>query len=321
MFRGLAPIAGNTFIAMVRQPIYALLLLLGAAMIGVSPFLAMFAGLENIRLVKDMGLSTLFVVGLLMAAFSATNVLSEEVEAKTVLTLLSKPVSRWQFVLGKFAGLLCGMLMATYLLGMLLLMTIRVGVPEEVDTRLDTFALTVVVLVIALSVLVGAGANYWLGRSATGVGVYTAAVLVTVGGGLLCFLSKDLALTPFMSTMDMPTLVAVVLLGMALVVISAAALAVSTRWGLVPNIGFCSLLFLMGLMSDYLLGRMAGRSAAAAFVYRVVPNFQVFWMSDAVTSQTAIPAVYTLTCLGYGLAYTAGFLLIAVALFQDREVS
>jgi ABC-type transport system involved in multi-copper enzyme maturation permease subunit len=314
-------VAANTFLAMVRQPIYALLLLLGAALIGLSPLFAMFTYLENIRLVKDMGLSTILVTGLLLAAFSATNVISEEIENRTVLTLLAKPLARWQFIVGKFLGMSAGILLATYLLGVVLLLTVRIGVPETVTSPIDYLALSVLLGAVGVSVIVAAGINYFFDRAATSAGVALATVLLTLGLVPMCTFDMHLNLRPVFSTIDTQVVAAVVLIAAALLVICSAALAVSTRWGLVPNVGFCSILFFMGLMSDYLFGRFAAESLPARFAYRLLPNLQIFWVADAVSSGSGVPGRYALTAVGYGLAYTLGFVLIAIGLFQGREIS
>lgn len=314
-------IAANTFIAMIRQPIYAVLLLIGAVLIGCSPLFAMFTLLENIKLVKDMGLSTIMVTGLLLAAFSSTRIISEEIDSKTVLTLMSKPVSRWQFVVGKFLGLVLGVGLAAYLLGIVLLMTIRIGVPEAASSPIDLFALILLVSAVVLTVMLAAGINYFFDRAATSTGVALATLLLSAGLVPLCFLDAKLQLQPVFTTIDTQMVRAMVLICFALGVICAAALAVSTRVGLVPNLGFCASLFFLGLLSDYLFGRFAAERSWAAVLYRVVPNLQVFWVADAVTGGEKIPAAYSLATLGYGLCYIVGFLLIGIGLFQDRELS
>src|SRR5690606_8340921 len=65
------------------------------------------------KLLLDIGLATVFVCGTLLAAFVATAVLSREIENKTVLTVVSKPVSRPVVVLGKYLGAAGAMLVAT----------------------------------------------------------------------------------------------------------------------------------------------------------------------------------------------------------------
>ena len=98
-------IARNALTETVRQPVFVIILAVGAFMISLSPSFAMFTLMDDVKLLKDMGLATILLTGLLQAAFSAGNVISTEVEDKTILTILTKPVSKAQFILGKFAGI------------------------------------------------------------------------------------------------------------------------------------------------------------------------------------------------------------------------
>ena len=107
-------LANNTFVETVRQPIYAVLLLATAAMLVLNVSLAGFTLEDDDKLLLDLGLSTLMLSGLFLSAFSATGVLTREIENKTVLTVISKPVGRPLFILGKFAGLLAALLLAFY---------------------------------------------------------------------------------------------------------------------------------------------------------------------------------------------------------------
>jgi len=54
--------------------------------------------------------------------------------------------------------------------------------------------------------------------------------------------------------------------------------------------------------------------------YAVLPNFQVLWLSDAVTQDIVIPAGFLLRSVGYGLLYAVAALAVGVALFQRRDL-
>ena len=59
---------------------------------------------EDPKMVKDSGLAIMFLVGLFAAVINAANTVSREVQSGTALAVLSKPVSRTQFILGKYLG-------------------------------------------------------------------------------------------------------------------------------------------------------------------------------------------------------------------------
>src|SRR5690606_13376871 len=120
MLRQLLNIARNTAVESIRQPIFVVLVLLGGVMMALNVPLSAntmeVGGLGDNKMLYDMGMSTIAIVGVLLAAFTATGVLSREIENKTVLTVVSKPVSRPVFVLGKFLGVAAAIMLSCYIL-------------------------------------------------------------------------------------------------------------------------------------------------------------------------------------------------------------
>ena len=92
----------------VRQPLFILLMVLGVLLLGVNSILPFFSLGEDIKMLKDCGLATILISGLLLAIWTASTSIASEIEGKTAMTLLSKPITRRQFVLGKFMGIMVG---------------------------------------------------------------------------------------------------------------------------------------------------------------------------------------------------------------------
>src|SRR4051812_21604708 len=106
--RQFVTIAINTFMELVRQPIFLLLTTVSAAF---EIFLATpyyFAFGDEPKLVKNSVLAVMLLSGLLGAVLSASAALAREIRAGTALAVLSKPVGRAQFLLAKYAGLAGG---------------------------------------------------------------------------------------------------------------------------------------------------------------------------------------------------------------------
>ncbi|TWU45337.1 hypothetical protein Q31b_05090 [Novipirellula aureliae] len=102
------------------QPLYLLLLaigLFGILLFGIIPFNTLG---DDIRLLKDSGVTLIMVLGMLQAVWSAGTSVSEEIEGRTALTVLSKPVSRRSFVLGKYAGIMLSVLVLFVILSAVL---------------------------------------------------------------------------------------------------------------------------------------------------------------------------------------------------------
>jgi hypothetical protein len=90
----------------VRQPMFWLLLGFGFVALSVSPFIPYFTFGEDHIMVKELGYDTLMLVATVFGALAASISITEEIEGRTAVTLMSKPVSRRQFLLGKYIGIL-----------------------------------------------------------------------------------------------------------------------------------------------------------------------------------------------------------------------
>jgi ABC-type transport system involved in multi-copper enzyme maturation permease subunit len=100
-----AAIARNTFKETVRDKIFYNLLIFYIAMVSISILLGGMSIGEDAKIIKDAGLSGLSIFGALITIFIGINLVNREVERRTANTVLSKPVSRAEFIFGKFAGL------------------------------------------------------------------------------------------------------------------------------------------------------------------------------------------------------------------------
>lgn len=90
----------------IRQPLYLLMLGIGSILLIVNTFLPFFSLGEDIKMLKDCGLATILICGLLLALWTASTSIASEIEGKTAMTLLSKPITRRQFVVGKYLGII-----------------------------------------------------------------------------------------------------------------------------------------------------------------------------------------------------------------------
>ncbi len=114
--RNVLVIATNTTREIIRQPAFLLVLVLGAAALLLGRYMTLFALGEEVSMFKDIGTSTILLVGLLIVVFASTTTIHEEIENRTILTLLSRPVSRAQLLLGKYLGLAAAVAAAFVLL-------------------------------------------------------------------------------------------------------------------------------------------------------------------------------------------------------------
>jgi ABC-type transport system involved in multi-copper enzyme maturation permease subunit len=98
-------IAANTFRETIRNKILYTILAFALLVIGLSRFLADLSVGELTRIIVDVGLACIHLFGILIAVFIGITLISNEVERKTVYLILSRPVPRWEFLVGKAVGL------------------------------------------------------------------------------------------------------------------------------------------------------------------------------------------------------------------------
>ncbi len=90
----------------VRQPVFGMLIAIAVVVLLVNTFLPFFSLGEDVKMLKDCGLATILICGLLLATWTASTSIAQEIEGKTAMTLLSKPINRRQFIVGKYFGIL-----------------------------------------------------------------------------------------------------------------------------------------------------------------------------------------------------------------------
>jgi Cu-processing system permease protein len=99
-------VAWNTFREAVRDRVLYNLVFFALLMMGAAILVGQISiGIEEMVIIS-LGLSAISVIGLLMAVFIGVGLVSKEMDKRTLYALLAKPVRRWEFLLGKFAGLL-----------------------------------------------------------------------------------------------------------------------------------------------------------------------------------------------------------------------
>ncbi len=105
-------IAANTFRETVRNKVLYVILAFALVVIALSWFLADLSMGDFTRIVADVGLACIHLFGVTIAVFLGISLVSQELDRKTIYLILSRPVPRWEFVLGKAAGL-CATILLT----------------------------------------------------------------------------------------------------------------------------------------------------------------------------------------------------------------
>lgn len=103
--RTVARIAANVFKESVRDKVLYGLVLFAVLLIAASLLLGQLTAGQEVKIIKDLGLAAISLFGLFIAVFIGIGLVSKEVEKRSIYALLAKPITRPQFILGKFFGL------------------------------------------------------------------------------------------------------------------------------------------------------------------------------------------------------------------------
>jgi ABC-type transport system involved in multi-copper enzyme maturation permease subunit len=305
---------------LVRQPVFLLLMTVSGAFgvfLAVVPY---FGFGEDAKMVKDSVLAVMLLAGLVGAVLSASSSLAHELRTGTALAVLAKPVSRTQFLTAKYAGVAGALMFLTYFNLLSALLASRMAYDAYGST--DTLALRLYALAVLLAYGVAAFANYFLNRTFVSDAVWALLVFGTVAFCVISFFNKEGEIQPFAQGVDWRLVPASVLILFALWILAGLALACSTRFDMIPTLAICTGVFVLGLMSDYLFGTRAEEGQWWANVcHTVLPNWQVFWMADALDRQKTIPWGYVGRAFGYVVGYLGAALALALLFFEDRELS
>ena len=120
--RNIFLIAGMTCKEAIRDKLLNVLLLFAVVAIASTKFFTIFAPSEEIKIIQDTSLGIIRFIGMLMTVFVTGRLLPREIEKQTVTTILSKPVSRTQFLFGKFCGALYAIFVNIFVMGVILML-------------------------------------------------------------------------------------------------------------------------------------------------------------------------------------------------------
>lgn len=134
MYRTLV-ILRHAFLEAILQPIYLLLVAVGAAILIIFGLLPFFTMGEDTIMYKAVGLDVILILVLIMTLFATSKSIFDEIEDRTMLTLMSKPVRRWEVLVGKYLGIILASMLAIAILGAVLILCTYYRIPTDYQLR------------------------------------------------------------------------------------------------------------------------------------------------------------------------------------------
>jgi hypothetical protein len=273
-------IARNAFVESLRQPAM-LFLVIGSGVVQVLiPWMTGFAmGQEESgelegdnKLQFDIGLSSVFVIATILAAFIATTTLSREIENKTALTVVSKPIGRPTVVVGKYLGVSAALLIALGSMIIFLLVSVRHGVLSNASDQLDMPAIVFPLAAVLISLVASGWLNFFYGWNFPQTSVSMLFPLLIVAFGLVMAFDKTWASQEWFHDFKPQVTVAALALTLAVLVLTSIAVAASTRLSQVMTVFVCLGVFLASLLTNHFLGRFAFSNSPIGIVASAEPT-------------------------------------------------
>ncbi|MEO2015901.1 MAG: ABC transporter permease subunit [Fuerstiella sp.] len=274
----------------IRQPLFFLLLLISAVVLVVNTFMPFFTLEDDVKMLKECGLATLLISGVLLGVWTAGTSITSEIEGKTAMTLLSKPINRRQFILGKYIGIIQGVLWLFLPLTLIFCFVIfyKVGYDQrEMSKEITAWFQTQQII-----------------------------------GGIELPLPHPARLA--VVTQILP---GIVLSFFQVCVLTAISVAVATRLPMVVNLVVCFAVFVVGNLTPMMVsqGKTVIQNEVVTFIARLIatilPSLESFNIYAAVATGRSVPPSYLGTSLLYGAAYATAMILVAFILFEDRDLA
>ena len=301
-------IASNTYREAVRDKVLFGVLVFAAGVLALTLALGELSLDQHMRVVTDLGLASISMFSVIIAIFLGSSLLYKEIERKTLYVILPKPIARFEFLLGKYFGIVATCAVFVAIMGALQLLvtaiqagastTLVVGVPLGLLVLLGVAFLASKdrTLVVPIWSLLALGSSVWL-CSTVDVELFRLLASLVLNVGEVLILA---AVALLFSSFSTPFLTGAFTFGVWLVGRSAHDMVAMKTRVLSPGV-------------TRLLGWLA----------EIVPNFNLFvpgrttLMAQGTTF--AEPMTYLASTLGYAVLYSGVTLAIAAFIFRRRD--
>ena len=282
----ISAIATNTLTELARQKVFYILLLFALVLIGSSVFIARFTFQQEFQILKDISLGAMSIFTSLLAVVATARLISQDVEDRTIYTILAKPVPRFEYVLGKLAGVF--LLLAISIAVMAMLFAAVLYFREQTvlnETAREMNRAPQEQLNGALNAVRATGLN---------VNVFAGIAVIFLKACLLA------ALTLLVSTFATTNIFTIAVMAFVYLIGHLQAIA-----------------------REYWLQQSGANWAAHGFlavIALIFPDLQAFNLVDAIVAGAVIPlAIFTKTAL-LGIFYIVIYTLAAIFVFYGKEL-
>jgi hypothetical protein len=287
--RNIRTLAVATYGDVTRRPLYYILLFSFALAIFGSKFLTLFSFFQEVNMVREMGMATITFWGFIIIVVTSGLVVTQELEDRTAVTLLSKPIQRTDFLLGKFAGLVLSLIPGIIVLSGVLFLTLWMMTAPRLPLHDRELALAYKEGQSAFATTIRITWDYFIVKQSG----------VVLEGALLSFFQTS--------------------------ILAAAAVSFAAFFPNVVSVAATTLVFIIGNISSYMLAsvenlNVPALSAVGRLGSYLVPNLGYFNLQMYFSEGKIISIQYLGLSFAYTILYVVAVFLISCSLFRKREV-
>lgn len=283
----------------IRQPMFWMLTILGALAMVVSIVIPYFTFGEDTKMVKEITYALTMLFPAIFGVINASISVAEEIEGRTAVTLLSKPVTRRDFLVGKFLGITLGGGFMTMLMSWVLIWVVLGKHYYEYQPQITPMPPDPIWVLDLVRDTYGQTTP---GDLLKGIGVWTNDCAEALPGLAIGF-------------------------GQVMTLI-AVSVALATRVPMVVNVAACLVIYFLGhlapIMTEVSVNIRLVHFFAQLFEL-LLPALAVFDVSSAIIREAPLDparyAIYAVNVVLYAIVYTAIALLAGLILFEDRDVA
>ncbi len=305
----------NTARDIIRQPVIAVLTVACIVTIGILPVIAVFSLGQEERIVRDGAVASCFVYGLFLVVSSSVASIFKQVRSGTAGSILAKPVSRELF----FGATYCGIVLTCLFFVGIAVISAMLSVRMAFEGIHTDWLVGIIFAVAFLLAFAGAGAANYRGHNFCSALFKALFICLLPALIVSAFLDPSGHLVRFGALIRWELLPVSLLIFAALDILAAIAVALSTRFAPVIVFSCCCLVFVLGLISDYLFTAMAGGGPLAKLCAAILPNWQCLWVYGSLEGSGAVTPGYVLKACGYAALYVAGVLCLGIISFKNAE--
>lgn len=309
-------IAKTTIGEAVRRRILLVILLVGILFLVIAPSLNMLTPRQTVVVLKSLTLGVIQITSAVIALVLTVYMLPNEVERRTIYTILSKPVQRWQFIVGKYLGAIGALGLMIGMMTFTLLFVYSVMQAKDKPTAYILAFLAVLIALVAL-----------MNRLKETTGGQVVIGLLSVGlVGLLYMIGLQThqldAFSEFTRTCGM--------FYVQMSLLAAVGVFFSTFATPVVNFFLSGGVYLIGSMFNTIFEAVAkspDMPTPVVWVVRalqtLIPNFQNYSVQNSVVNQGQViqgEAAHFVNLAAYGLLYISCLLIAGILVFDRKEV-